>query len=384
MNFKRPKKNKFNDPDIVIYAAALQDHYSRNLTKNAQKLLKLPPINPKNNKTKHICELNEKKMKFDNEDQMKIRKYINSLTLAQKLGLVPAPPQPLSFESWEMIEEQARKRKEGEGLCPICLENFKGFDQIILSCSHMFHKNCLQSFEKLCKIKMCPICRKQDYDKKETNQGFIFYQNKCIILIQKNVKGFLCRKQFFEFLIKSKIEIVAKLLKRKLLSYKLANIGKRIDKNMKKKHLVSEKIMKNLEQNIQEKTMNISNNLQELRFIEMNTKENREKVLEIIWNQYENNLKKSLEKNNQNTQNLDIHWSHILKKGLERCESECAICLNPLFNAKPLYLLSCSHIFHIHCIEALERYSLQEEKKCPICREAYKKINLVMEKNKKK
>ena len=373
------KSNHKND--IPIYAAALQDHYSRHLTKNVQKLLKLPPILSRNSKA--LISQNAKIVALNDPEYMKMHKYQSKLTLAQKIGLIPSPPQPLNKDAWNMIEEQARKRKEGEGLCPICLEAFKGIDQIILSCSHMFHKNCLVSFEKLCKIKMCPICRKQDYDKRDTDQGFVFYRLKCVIFIQRMVRGYLVRKWFYvEILVPRQKELVSKLLKRKVMSFKLRNIGKRIDKNMIKKNKVSEEMLGRMEKAIHEKTQMIYNDLQSLQYAHAKKEENQEKVLEIVWGQYEKNLE-NIKNKGHNQEEIMKEWGEIKKKGIERCGEDCAICLNKLFvQKKPLYLLSCSHIFHTHCIEALERYDIQEKKKCPICREVYQKMSFLSQKQK--
>jgi hypothetical protein len=40
-----------------------------------------------------------------------------------RLGIVAAPPKPLTRDDWVVIEEQSKKREEGS--CPICLEDFK-------------------------------------------------------------------------------------------------------------------------------------------------------------------------------------------------------------------------------------------------------------------
>ena len=378
MNYHKKNHQK---NDLVIYAAALQDHYSRYLNKNAH-ILKLPRLPTKSQNVQKPLPVVKKYdlMNFpQTQETMKIHKYFNQLTLAQKLGLIPAPPQPLSLESWSLIEEQARKRKEGEGLCPICLEAFKGQDQIILSCSHMFHKTCLASLERISRVKMCPICRKLDYDKKETNQGFIYYQTRCVILIQKIIRGYLARKRFFENFIGLREKgIVSKLLKRRILAYKLKKIGKRIDKNLQIRDKASEKIIEKIEKNVQENSDSIYSGIQQLQAIELKSQENKDKVLEIVWKQYEGNIHEHNEKIKYKKEgNIQKEWTEIKRKGIERCGDDCAICLNKLFNKKPLYLLSCSHIFHIHCIEALERYSLLDKKNCPICRETYQKMKLI-------
>lgn len=63
-----------------------------------------------------------------------------SLTLAQQLGLVPAPVPKLTGEQWSAVRERARARGDAQEPCPICQEEFKDSEQVLLSCSHVFHK----------------------------------------------------------------------------------------------------------------------------------------------------------------------------------------------------------------------------------------------------
>ena len=79
-----------------------------------------------------------------------------------------------------------------ECLCPICLEEFRTGEQVILSCSHVFHEACLTSFEAFqasqhaksrgaqgqaeggnaaaAYERACPVCRRAQYEKKRTTQ----------------------------------------------------------------------------------------------------------------------------------------------------------------------------------------------------------------------
>ena len=76
-----------------------------------------------------------------------------------------------------------------ECLCPICLEEFRTGEQVILSCSHVFHEACLTSFEAFqasqhasrvqgqaeggtaaAYERACPVCRRAKYEKKRTTQ----------------------------------------------------------------------------------------------------------------------------------------------------------------------------------------------------------------------
>lgn len=36
-------------------------------------------------------------------------------------------------------------------------------------------------------------------------------------------------------------------------------------------------------------------------------------------------------------------------------------------------LLSCSHLFHLKCIQAFEGFSVFEKPQCPVCRAEYRK-----------
>ena len=68
-------------------------------------------------------------------------------------------------KNWENIVNKMEKR---DHTCAICLCEFKNKSLYVLDCTHCFHKNCLDSFERFDPyyIKRCPICR-ASYTKKE-------------------------------------------------------------------------------------------------------------------------------------------------------------------------------------------------------------------------
>ena len=68
-------------------------------------------------------------------------------------------------KNWNNIVNKMEKR---DHTCAICLCEFKNKSLYVLDCSHCFHKNCLDSFERFDPyyIKRCPICR-ANYTKKE-------------------------------------------------------------------------------------------------------------------------------------------------------------------------------------------------------------------------
>ena len=67
---------------------------------------------------------------------------------------------------WDEIKRKALERNEPE--CPICMNHFESKNQILLSCSHIFHEACLLSFERFANTCKCPICR-SEYSKFKLN-----------------------------------------------------------------------------------------------------------------------------------------------------------------------------------------------------------------------
>ena len=62
------------------------------------------------------------------------------IQVAQRLGLVSKPSLPLSMEEWKSVESKTKERISPMQECPICIEPLGMHSQIILSCSHVFHK----------------------------------------------------------------------------------------------------------------------------------------------------------------------------------------------------------------------------------------------------
>ena len=91
-------------------------------------------------------------------------------------------------KNWKNIVNKMEQREQHT--CAICLCEFDNKSLYVLDCTHCFHKNCLDSFERFDPyyIKRCPICR-ANYTKKEIkmeNNGK-FKENKNI---ENNYKDF--------------------------------------------------------------------------------------------------------------------------------------------------------------------------------------------------
>ncbi|TNV73938.1 hypothetical protein FGO68_gene14761 [Halteria grandinella] len=313
LNGKAVKQDKF-----CINAAALQDHLSR-------QIFKLPKINPK------------------------------QLSLAQKLGLVPSPPKPLNQEEWQQIEEQSLKREDiSNCICPICLEKFRMQQHVILSCSHIYHKACLESFERVSQTKQCPICRRQDYEKKNFMIANKKYKIQAIIKIQALFRSFRCRKRFYERMVQNGYKPENPLLRRKLIFYKMSRISSKMSKTLQHQGSMAQKAINQLGENFIVKQEQMENNLNQI----MQLKQNNAMI-----------SLQPIEK---------VDWQSVKKSALDRKDTECTICLQSMVNCK-VFLLSCSHMFHANCLCSFERYSMSQVHCCPNCRQPYQKSHFQLQ-----
>ena len=60
-----------------------------------------------------------------NDIEKKRMKYINNLSLAERLGLVEKPPEPRGQKEWGGIEQIFLERSQASEPCPICYENLQ-------------------------------------------------------------------------------------------------------------------------------------------------------------------------------------------------------------------------------------------------------------------
>ncbi|KAA3673886.1 uncharacterized protein DEA37_0013381, partial [Paragonimus westermani] len=90
-------------------------------------------------------------------------------SLAHQIGLIEGMcvcSKSLSENEWTAVKLKCMERRDPFNRCPICHEDFGLRQSILLSCSHLFHKNCLESYERFCDTHCCPICRALDYEKR--------------------------------------------------------------------------------------------------------------------------------------------------------------------------------------------------------------------------
>jgi hypothetical protein len=344
-------KNINVDPNnIILNSAAIQDQMLIDMGIKKKKLKKIKTIREEN-ETKPIRKILDKivKKELDREKESDILKrqkyYLDSLTLAQKIGLKEINKMPLSLDEWKKLESLTLKRDDHKSNCPICLESLFIKETIILSCSHIFHKICITNFEKFTNNKKCPVCRSNNYESKEyyKDKEYFIYSN--VLLIQKCYRGYLLRLKLYKTIFKYNMPKNKHL--RSIYSY------------WKIKDLTSN-MCKLMEDKFKESHTVISNLVREVKEISVKNKVTRQELM--------------------NKSKLDIgfdkdireDWNKIYLEMKKRNNYNCAICLGSLIN-KNNYLLNCTHCFHKNCLDSFERYDNYYERRCPICRKNYEK-----------
>ncbi len=269
------------------------------------------------------------------------------LTLGQRLGLVERPPEPLSRDEWATALEAARARGDDE--CCICREEFGLGEQVLLSCSHTLHSLCLLSFEKHSGVKICPVCRKEQYQKIAIDDGKRACLNKCATRIQA--------------------------------LWRMHAAQSRYDRHLEAKGVVP-KDAKRRQRFYARKLGGMTNALVE-------QQRHQDDELEAFFSQIDNNVALSKEvfshpalaeagapppeENDANTLTRE-EWAMVRRKAVLRGDEKCAICVTAFGSStkrRHIALLSCSHVLHAACCAAFEEYNKSSKNHCPICRAEY-------------
>eukprot|EP00770_Monocercomonoides_exilis_P003015 MONOS_2997.1-p1 / transcript=MONOS_2997.1 / gene=MONOS_2997 / organism=Monocercomonoides_exilis_PA203 / gene_product=RING finger protein 32 / transcript_product=RING finger protein 32 / location=Mono_scaffold00066:87305-88946(-) / protein_length=379 / sequence_SO=supercontig / SO=protein_coding / is_pseudo=false len=131
----------------------------------------------------------------------------------------------MTDEKWNEVHEKAAERDDR--MCGICRENYgTEDDQILLPCSHMFHKHCLDTFEKFSGTSQCPICRKENEYKERLHihDGLEKLRNESAIKIQSLWRGYRVRKDF-------RIQPKDQKRKRALIAAKMEYLSYKMEKS---------------------------------------------------------------------------------------------------------------------------------------------------------
>lgn len=287
-------------------------------------------------------------------------------SLAQKLGLVPGPEHPLSEGDWQYVKGKSNEREDSQQPCVICKEDFQMTEQVLLSCSHVFHRACLEAFERFTGRKSCPMCRKETYQTRVIHEGAHVYRNACATRIQATWRGYVVWTWYKK--LRETRPPNDPTLRKKFFEEKLKSI--------------TDRMLKSLDLGVNSFLSTIDESLAASR---------------EVFRQFDTAMGVVTEE----------HWLAVQQTAVQRGLSDCPICLTTLEDedqdasgddtdiqneasgttyentcqhvtsrtrSRQVALLSCSHVFHRACLEAFEEFSVGDRKfVCPVCRAIYQK-----------
>ncbi|XP_071341109.1 RING finger protein 32 isoform X1 [Trachinotus anak] len=269
------------------------------------------------------------------------------LTLAQKMGLVASPAERLTENEWMQVKARSVQQGDSAQPCAICREEFCLQPQVLLSCSHVFHRACLQAFERFSGRKCCPMCRREQYETRVIHDASRLFRHQCATRIQAYWRGYVARKWYR--CLRKTICPKDKRLQRKFFEAKLQELN---DSFVRYCHTDTEAFLSDIDRSLSSSRR--------------------------VFQQLE---RKSVSEPQEND------WDRIQSQVIQRGVWDCPICLTALHSLdlpteagtsnhqqhRRTVLLSCSHLFHQLCLEAFEAFTADSRPSCPLCRSVYHK-----------
>ncbi|CAF3032312.1 unnamed protein product [Rotaria socialis] len=312
-------------------------------------------------------------------------------TLAERIGLIQVKNNDaenhLTEAAWGEIKQRSNDREDSNCPCAICQEDFGLGPQVLLSCSHVFHRACLTTFERFVSYKAngsdqrtCPICRRAQYEKRIIYEGAKIHRAKCAARIQAAWRGYIVRQWYKSFrLDMSNIPNDTKL-RRRFYQDKLSEI--------------TDRIVASCDFDLNELFNEIDRNVERARAIRQAFDARIRTIDEDEWQQIQEraklrhelecsickcllqpinieavfkNIKKPIKTNKNKLEKLFPQLKPIEQKPTAIKQAELQ---QP---KRPLILLSCTHVFHATCLQMFEEYCCDPTPNCPVCRTAYQK-----------
>ncbi|XP_022533481.2 RING finger protein 32 [Astyanax mexicanus] len=317
---------------LAVAAAALQDHITRSLSGSEG-----PNIFPAAPSRSHRARQHRHTGFILGEEQEYILEpEAPPLTLAQRLGLVAAPAGRLTAEEWAEVKSRSLQEGDSAQPCVICTEEFRLQPQVLLSCSHVFHKVCLKSLERFSGRRCCPLCRREPYETRVIHDGAKLYREKCAVRIQTCWRGFAARKSYRA--VRKLIPPNHPQLRRRYFEEKFQEIN--------------ESLVRSCCSDVEVFLLDVDQTVAASR---------------DVFRLFDQQQKSVLEEEGE-----EEEWRKAREKAVQRDISDCPICLTPLHStSRQVLLLSCSHLLHESCLQAFERFCPRRNPTCPLCRRRY-------------
>lgn len=322
----------------------------------------------------------------------KVRRHAASLSLAQRLGLVQGPAQPLTADQWEAIKRASDTREDSDTACSICLDDFRLRPQLILNCSHVFHAECLASFERFAGSRRCPLCRCERTDATHHYGGFMVWRRKCATRIQRAWRGYCSRRNVYNQLLRPECRLEAPALHRRVCGRALAAVSNRMERACEDREDALDRFLASLDQSVAESNQQLRDNL--LGFEQLHgaaagalaggalgsgvAAASAAPEAEMAHASLGESAAVAPAREGASLCADPECWAKARRAALSRGdEVDCPICFQDCElrgeGSARVELLSCSHVFHRTCILSFESFHVFEVHQCPVCRQSYER-----------
>ncbi|CAB1418604.1 unnamed protein product [Pleuronectes platessa] len=185
---------------LVITSVAFQDHLTRSLLQSdfslSDPLLRCRRKAATNPRARGKVEGLQRPGDWRDEREYVLDPAPPALSLAQKMGLVASPAERLMEDEWMQVKARSVHQGESAQPCAICREEFCLQPQVLLSCSHVFHRACLKAFERFSGMKRCPMCRRRQYETRVIHDAAQLFRHQSATRIQACWRGYVARKWY--------------------------------------------------------------------------------------------------------------------------------------------------------------------------------------------
>jgi hypothetical protein len=279
-----------------------------------------------------------------------------SLSLAQRMGLVERPTGHLTSGDWGQVKIVSRDRGDSSQPCPICQEEFGMKEQVLLSCSHVFHRLCLRSVERFSGKKKCPLCRHADYQTRLIYDGANQHRTRAAVVLQSWWRGVRVRRRYKEY--RERVPPRDPSLRSKYYQRKLETLTTQMVETCTQSSSNADSVLAAADSALAtaRATMRILDHHSSLALTD---------------------------------------WPTLRCRAIQNTSTaECPICISPILRdpspapptshahhtQRPISLLSCGHLLHAACVSALEQYCTADAScglpLCPFCRAPYHRQTL--------
>ena len=253
---------------------------------------------------------------------------------------------PRGATSWKAIRREAKERTGARSTCAICREEF-GLEameraQVLTSCAHCFHEQCLRSFESFLESigRRCPCCRAPRYRKIRIHDARQEVVVNAALKIQKAWRGFVVR---------NKLGPTNAIARKSWMASKLRALRKRVERSAEERRTTRRHLAED--------------------------------------ERADSSLPSSSDEDEDDDTTTD--WNAIIAKSLSLENDECSICALRFAAPttattaatttddeddddarKKVAYLCCSHRFHKNCLRTFEKHlkSIGRVPFCPCCR----------------